>query len=201
MARTKTISDKRILEVARAVFVEQGPSATTAEIARRAGISEGSIFRRWDTKSDLLMAALDWPDALPWVSLLEDRAGQGDLRQNLETIALAIIDFLTEMIPVHIVKLSCGFDPGHVWDNHPDPPPLKGVRALIHFFDQERRLGRISNCDPEIVARMLLAAVHFYAFAEVSHLNDRMPMAATSYVRGVVDVLLKGVATSSEDAP
>jgi hypothetical protein len=41
MARPVTISDEQILDAARAVFTEKGPRATTAEIAERAGVSEG----------------------------------------------------------------------------------------------------------------------------------------------------------------
>ena len=83
MARTKTISDEQIIEAAREVFLEHGTAGTTAEIARRAGVSEGSIFRRFPTKDDLFTAAMMFPGEPPFVATLEALVGQGDLRENL----------------------------------------------------------------------------------------------------------------------
>lgn len=48
-----------ILEAALQIFTEKGFSAaTTSEIARKAGIAEGTIFRHFKTKKDILLAAL-----------------------------------------------------------------------------------------------------------------------------------------------
>lgn len=55
MARQKS-EDKRnaILEAATHVVAERGVGATTAAIARSAGVSEGTIFTYFPTKDDLL---------------------------------------------------------------------------------------------------------------------------------------------------
>jgi AcrR family transcriptional regulator len=45
-----------ILEAARSVFAEQGLDAGVAEIAERAGVGVGTIFRRFPRKEDLLAA-------------------------------------------------------------------------------------------------------------------------------------------------
>jgi AcrR family transcriptional regulator len=47
-------NDQRILQAAREVFIEQGPSAPTAEIARRAGVGIAALFRRYPTKEELM---------------------------------------------------------------------------------------------------------------------------------------------------
>ncbi|GAB3434193.1 SbtR family transcriptional regulator [Flindersiella endophytica] len=48
----------RVLEAAEAVFDELGPSASTEEIARRAGVGIGTVFRHFPTKEDLLAAIM-----------------------------------------------------------------------------------------------------------------------------------------------
>ncbi|WP_027408368.1 TetR/AcrR family transcriptional regulator [Anoxybacteroides tepidamans] len=53
------LSDKqaKILEAAIEMFAEKGYAATsTSEIAKRAGVAEGTIFRHYKTKKDLLLA-------------------------------------------------------------------------------------------------------------------------------------------------
>ena len=54
----------RILEAAREVFAEEGIDAPISEIAARAGVGVGTIFRRFPHKDELIVA------------LLEDRARQ-----------------------------------------------------------------------------------------------------------------------------
>ncbi len=49
---------EHILEAARIVFADQGLDASVAEIAERAGVGTATIFRRFPTKDDLLVAVL-----------------------------------------------------------------------------------------------------------------------------------------------
>jgi AcrR family transcriptional regulator len=48
----------RILDAAEEVFTERGSSASTEEVARRAGLAIGTIFRHFPTKRDLLAAII-----------------------------------------------------------------------------------------------------------------------------------------------
>jgi AcrR family transcriptional regulator len=50
---------ERILRAAREVYGEQGPDAPIEAIARRAGVGERTLYRRFPTKGDLVRAALD----------------------------------------------------------------------------------------------------------------------------------------------
>jgi AcrR family transcriptional regulator len=48
----------RILDAAEAVFVGKGASASTEEVASRAGVAIGTVFRHFPTKGDLLRAIM-----------------------------------------------------------------------------------------------------------------------------------------------
>ena len=48
----------RLLEAAAECFAEQGVDVSVAEIARRAGVGQGTVFRRFPTKDALLAAVL-----------------------------------------------------------------------------------------------------------------------------------------------
>ena len=76
-----------VLEAARSVFAERGLDAGVAEVAERAGVGVGTIFRRFPTKDDLLVA------------VLEDR-----MRQIVETARRAdtFRDFMIEVTAVHM---------------------------------------------------------------------------------------------------
>jgi AcrR family transcriptional regulator len=49
---------ERILRAAQEVFTRSGPHASTEEVARRAGVAIGTVFRHFPTKADLLKALL-----------------------------------------------------------------------------------------------------------------------------------------------
>ena len=99
MARTKKISDEQILEAARVVFAERGFAATTAQIATQAGISEGSIFRRWKSKDELLIDALE----LSFPAFHDDleRMKDSDLtvEQQFTALGNSLVEFFLQNMP------------------------------------------------------------------------------------------------------
>ncbi|MEV4764865.1 helix-turn-helix domain-containing protein [Micromonospora chokoriensis] len=64
----------RILDAAEAVFAEFGTRATTEEVARRAGVAIGTVFRHFPTKDDLLAAIMK-----RLLAQLVEEAGKHDL--------------------------------------------------------------------------------------------------------------------------
>ena len=50
---------ERVLDAAARCFAEDGPDASVDEIARRAGVGHGTVFRRFPTKDDLVYAVVE----------------------------------------------------------------------------------------------------------------------------------------------
>ncbi|MDQ7093155.1 TetR/AcrR family transcriptional regulator [Desulfosporosinus sp. PR] len=76
----KTVEERRrdILGAALSVFSENGyKGATTAEIARRAGVAEGTIFRHFATKKELLTAVLE-PKVIEGLIVLDQEHREGN---------------------------------------------------------------------------------------------------------------------------
>ncbi len=196
MARTPSITDEEILEAAREAFFESGLNATTADIAARAGISEGSIFRRFPTKHDLFMAAMGLPKSPRWIETIDsflDGSAGGTLAQNLTTLGHEILEFFEELIPKMSMVMACGSKQVMSFQGMKEPPPVRGIKSLANYLHQEQRAGRVRPCDPEIAARMYLGSLHMYAFANVVGINEFLPMPKPTFVRGVVDNLLRGI--------
>jgi AcrR family transcriptional regulator len=199
MARPPTIRDEEILEAARAVFLARGVQATTAEVAERAGISEGSIFNRFKSKEELFFAAMrphgDGPPE--WVTSLERRVGKGDPKEQLYELGLEIIAFFRETIPLTMMtwsnKPAEGGLPKHLAS--PNPPPLRGLKAVVRFFEAEVRAGRMHRHDPEVLARSYMGSLHTFAFFDVLYrAHDEESLAAEEYVRGLVQLIWSGAA-------
>ncbi|TVR04722.1 MAG: TetR/AcrR family transcriptional regulator [Deltaproteobacteria bacterium] len=194
MARPRAITDEALLDAARAVFIRSGPGATTAEIAEAAGVSEATLFRRYATKDALFMAAMELPPEPGWAALANALAEDPrPLRERLEVLATALLDFFREIIPRVMVLRAAGIDLSCHMTQLAEPPPVKGLKAVAHFFHREQRAGRVRPVDPEIPARLLIGAMHHHAFFEACGLDAHAPLPPASYVRGAVDVILRGV--------
>jgi AcrR family transcriptional regulator len=93
----------RILAAAVSVIKERGvTNTTTKEIARAAGVAEGSIYNHFANKTELVGACMaevagGIRDAL---ARLSGRAGQGTVEDNLTELAEAEIAFFTDFLPV-----------------------------------------------------------------------------------------------------
>ena len=199
MARTRSITDEQILAAARAEFLERGIQATTADVARRAGIAEGTIFNRFKTKHELFVSAmnLDEPD---WFAFVDKKVGQGEPRTTLIEIALEILQFFRQLMPIMMMGWANpsprGIPP---MLEGPNPPPLRAIKKLAGFFEAEMRANRLRRHDPEVVARCFLGSLQSYVFFELlMKAQDELPLPPEMHVRGVVNLLWNGLALAGK---
>lgn len=189
VARPTTITNAQILAAARALFLEKGIRATTAEVARRAGVAEGSIFKRFKTKEELFSAAMLKDEAPPFIALLEERSAGDDLEKTMLEVGVAAIEFFRTILPsVMMAWSNAGTVPELL--RGPNPPPVRTVRALSAFFASEIRARRIRKTDPEVLARIFLGSIQSYVFFEL--LGQPLPL-ERAYLRRVIRVLWDGV--------
>ena len=205
MARPTKITDEQILDAARQIFLEKGAAATTAEVARAAGVAEGSVFKRWKTKQELFFAAMSPGDGDPeWVRNLHARVGRGEVQETLTEVGLQAVEFFRRIMPL---AMMC-------WSNPPTgkviPPPLQGpnslpvraIKKIAGFFEAEIRLGRIARRDPEVMARSFLGSIQHFTFVEIiTHNRDELPMPAEMFIRGLVSLLWNGICPAEMVSP
>jgi len=201
MSRPCHIRDEDLLEAARAVLRERGTHATTAEVAARAGVSEGTLFNRFRTKDELFLTAMHSMPQPAWIARLPERVGVGEVRVQLIEIAHECVAFFREIVPMAMMS----------WSKHPDAaarPVIaqsaefedgwqRGIRLLSGYLDAEMRGGRIAHHDAEIVARVFTGALWSYVTQELM-LGERggrtMPLPEGMFVRGVVQLMMDGLA-------
>ena len=82
---------ERILRAVRAVYGELGPDAPVEAVARRAGVGERTLYRRFPTKAGLLQAALDQSIAEDLTPAIEDARRVSDPLLGLTQLMEAAI--------------------------------------------------------------------------------------------------------------
>lgn len=164
MARPQHYGDEDLLDAARDVFLELGPSAASRVLAERAGVSEGTLFKRFGTKRELFLRSMRISpvENRGWFTRMLDRAGKGSLGVHLYEIASGLQAHVREAFPMAQMACALGdltkaelalvFGPG-------EPLPLKVRGRLRELFAAEMEASRIRRCDPEILARLFAGAV------------------------------------------
>jgi AcrR family transcriptional regulator len=193
MARTTTITEEQILEAAREVFLEEGFGAQTAKIARRAQVSEGSIFKRFPTKEALFYAALQIDLSPAWHAEMDRRVGTGDCKANLLSICHSILLYFHEMIPRRVTTMgSLGL--AHKTFEGIEHPAITDERKLCTFLQREMELKRMRRCDAKFLAELILGTLGSYVFKalvvgqplSLEHLHE--------LAVGTVDLIWNGIA-------
>jgi AcrR family transcriptional regulator len=198
MARPTVIDDQTILEAARDVFLAMGVGATTARVAERAGVSEGTIFKRFKSKENLFVAAMavDLED-LDFTKTLPSRVGNGVLQDHLYEVSLSAIAFFRRLVPLVMMSWSHPSSRAHEAPPGRDHPAVEGFRQVEAYFEGERRAGRLRSVDTEVLARIFVGGLwHFAAMEVLQGAREKRPMSPEAYCRSLVDILLRGVDTN-----
>lgn len=82
---------ERILRAAREVYGEVGPDAPVEAVARRAGVGERTLYRRFPTKGELVRAALDLSIAEELTPVIEKAVRSADPLDGLTQLIEASI--------------------------------------------------------------------------------------------------------------
>ena len=197
--RPPVISRDQLLAIARDVFLELGFRATTAEVAKRAGIAEGTLFHRFDSKEALFRAAMRFEpeDILSFIEALPARAGKQDLRVTLIEFSEGFVELARVALPVMMMSWSnpeselCGDRSVEKTQRH-----RRVLTAVGAFFQAEMKNGRMRPGSPEVLTRMLLGSLHQFCMGELFAGDEAGRMPASEFVHGVVDVLLAATAPS-----
>ena len=193
MARPVTIDMTAVLEAARKVFLRDGVRASAAQVAREAGVSEGSLFKRFRTKAEFFMAAMQVETKTQaWEERLDRAPGRAPIRETLLASGLDLLQRMRVFVPRIILARSSGITLATDYCFHGKKPPLQQMRVLARYFEAETKLGRLTVRDPRIAAHAFIGALSHYAFCET--VFKYRAAAPQAYVRGIVDGILRATA-------
>jgi len=200
MARIATITNDQLLRAAQAEFLEHGIRATSAAIAKRAGVSSGILFKRFGSKEALFAAAMKTGSGAPDQAQEfdpRDCIGTGSVQETLVKIGEILLDRFFVNIPNQIMAWA---NPGpERGESMPDQYRRRGVRGqkvLVEYLRAEAARKRICLVDPYVIAQTFGGALWFFAFEQVTGAKLRESGKQPSrgeFVRGLVATLWEGL--------
>jgi AcrR family transcriptional regulator len=203
MPRPVSIQDDVILRAAREIFLEKGWDATTSEIAAKAGVSHGIIFKRFKTKQALFQSAMqersDWGQTIP--GLLNSSLGRKDVETTLVELGSLFVEKFLLMIPTFMMAWSNKQDTDNPAESaaaankERATKALQAVKTIAAYLEAEYRLGRIRETDFEVVAQAFVGALWHHAFLQVMLTDGKSgPAKERRYVRRLVKAMWSGIA-------
>ena len=208
MPRPVSIQDDVILRAAREIFLEKGWDATTSEIAAKAGVSHGIIFKRFKTKQALFQSAMqdqsDWGQTIP--ALLNSSLGRKDVESTLVELGTLFVEKFLVLIPALMMAWSNKQETENpaasaaAANKERATRALKAVKTIAAYLEAEYRLARIRQTDFEVVAQAFVGALWHHAFLQVMLTDGKSgPAKERRYVRRLVKAMWSGIGTSGNE--
>jgi AcrR family transcriptional regulator len=171
MGRPPLITNAALLDTARRVFSRDGLGASVKDIAAELGISEAAIFKRYPTKSDLVIAAMvpPVPDLSVILAPLEDSE---DVRGSLSQVMRNLMDYMRETLPV-VLPLISQTDIGleNLMRQSNEPAAFTVTNALAERLETLARAGLVARNSARPAAGLMIATAHSLVLFEIMGLH------------------------------
>ncbi|WP_405181845.1 TetR/AcrR family transcriptional regulator [Nocardia sp. NBC_01377] len=189
--------DRRIIESARSVYGERGWSGFNFRaVALHAGVSKDALYRRFESRAALLLAALTVPVARI------DFEQYPDLRERLITLAKDTLAWWSEpdgIITFRLVVDSASIpEIRDIYYHNVLKPHRAYLRDWIQSVITRGRLTEIR--DPTAFIDALMGGMMMRLVTTLPELRGQMATESDTYVRDLVDLLLAGADYSEVDA-
>lgn len=182
----------RIIDATMTLIVDKGYSgATTKDIAKVASVNESTIFRRFNGKKEIVLAAMELPK---WNPGLEesDFVYEGDLKKDLISFASTYMKKVTpQMVKISIGLRAAEFEgvatPGIM------KVPLVFKNVLMKYFKQMIASGKMRDCDVESVSLQFIAMNFGFVFLDSSFGNKLIGVSKKDYIENSVENFVNGI--------
>jgi AcrR family transcriptional regulator len=190
-----TSTRQTILDAAQRLLETGGLARlTTKRIARAAGCAEGTLFKHFRRKEDIILAVVreNAPRFRGAVSQL--RPGTRPVARNLEAIALACIRFSEKLIPLGASLLG----DAALLERHrrlePGRGPKEAFELIADYVTQEQGTGRIdARVEPRSVAMLLFGPCFQRVFIRQVVGKNPAPADDRKFVAALVGAIMQGL--------
>ena len=182
-----------LLAAARAVFAEQGLDASLDQIARRAGVGIGTLYRRFPTRADLIEAV--FVDRMAaYVGAAEDAESEPEPWQAFRTYVLRVLSLQAEDRAVADLLVTTSVTPSGELE---ELARARGLRATIRIVERARSSGEMrADFTHQDMVLLLMANAGL-----VHRTADAAPHSWERHAAFVLDGLRACAATEAPPAP
>lgn len=196
------VKDEEILKAAMKTIVREGyDGATTKLIADEAGINEVTLFRKFHSKENILQAVImqQRDNALQALTSAflgrgvheDDKGNAPRIATTLTELGYRLIEFMKTRMDLMILLISEGRRKPSV-AKVISSIPQDMIVQLRKLFEEQMRLKKIRDVDPQLAAVTFLGFLFYYSLMK-ELFNDKVIKENKGILEGFVDIFLNGV--------
>ena len=191
---SETQTRTRILRAAQQLFARKGFDGTTAkDLARKAGVSEGTIFRYFANKKAILiqLATEGWVEIL--TDLLTELSEMASDRAVAQVMRRRMLHIHENVDLMRICFFEAQFHP-ELRDRIQSEVIVKMNDVAEAFVETAMERGVYRRMNPKVVARVFVGMFAIAGFSQDTMLEGETdPQAMKEMAEGLADIFLNGV--------
>lgn len=192
--QSETETKQRILNAAQRLFASRGYNGTTTrDLAAKAGVAEGTLFRHFENKKAILVevATQGWVELL--TDLLTELSEMGSYKAVAQVMRRRMLRMHENADMMRVCFMEAQFHPD-LRDRIQSEVIAKMSDVAEAFFETAMERGIYRRTNPKVVARVFLG---MFAVAGFSDETIMEPGASLKDVQemaeGIADIFLNGV--------
>ena len=187
----------KILQAALQLFAKRGyDGTTTKDLARSAGVAEGTLFRHFANKKAILVevATEGWVDIL--TDLLTELSEMGNYKAVAQVMRRRLLNMRKNSDLMRVCFVEAQYHP-ELKESIQAEVIDKMTDVAEAFFETAMERGIYRQMNPKIVAKVFLGIFAIAGFSEQTILDpNASPQAMQEMAEGISDIFLRGVLNS-----
>lgn len=186
--------EERILKAARIIFSKNGyHRSTTIKIAKEAGVNEITIFRKFKSKENLLIAVVEnnLNETLDTLDHILCKEKSTDIKTCIKDLGITLKEFLDDRMDFILMMIN----EGKIRPDIKDSFTLFRIKLLEHlrdyFIDQINK-GYIQKIDPNVLAYALFSFIFYKSLSEKTF-EDELLIDDEKTFEDYTEILIKGI--------
>ena len=186
-------TSQKIIDAAMALVRDKGYVATTTkDIAKLAGVNECTLFRKFNSKKDIVLHGVEqekWRGSLTPEVFKDVR---WELKEDLEMFMNRYMDRITP----DFVRLSIGLRAPQIYEETAPlimKVPQVFLQSLIEYFEEMEKRGKLPHMDFEGLSMTIFSSTFGYTFLSASFEERLSGVSREQYIRQTVRTFIRGI--------
>lgn len=184
---------QKIIDATMSLIRDKGYVATTTkDIAKKAGVNECTLFRKFNSKKDIVLCGVEqekWRGNLTPEIFADVK---WELRPDLEMFMTKYMERITP----DFVKLSIGLRAPQIYEETAPlvmKVPHAFLSSLTEYFQEMERKGKLPQVDIECLALTIFSSTFGYTFLQASFAKELFEIDRDQYIKQSVATFIRGI--------
>lgn len=186
-------TSQKIVDAAMSLVRDKGYVATTTkDIAKLAGVNECTLFRKFQSKKDIVLSGMEQEK---WRGNLTSDVFKHVKWELAPDLEMFMTEYMNRITP-DFVKLSIGLRAPQLYEESAPlvmKVPQAFLSSLIGYFNEMEQQGKLPHSDFECLAMTLFSSTFGYTFLRASFEDRLSTVGQEQFIKQTVKTLIQGI--------